>query len=361
MFCYLVLRGAGQVQYAVLQRDLRFRERTVIDITRSVTRGVASIVLALDDRGVWALVIGLLVGEAAGLVPSNLFVRLRPTLHVPRAVVRSLLQFGVAVLGLKVVGSVYNSSDILIVGHRLGATQLGLYSMALRLPELFIDSVHWIFSSVAFSFYSNARLQGAEAFRRSMLKALRLTTLFGFSAGTGLAILAPTAVPLLFSARWQEAVTPAVLLSLASGIGSIGYASGDIFPATGRPGVLLRLTAGMTAVAIVGFYLAAPHGLAAVAVVHLVFQVAFGLQRLRAANRLLGVTWPQDLAAMAPSVATAAGVAVLALPVSLLLPRDAVGLLLTVLAGVVGAAVALFLTDRELVRGLAGRLRRGVT
>jgi hypothetical protein len=125
--------------------------------------------------------------------------------------------------------------------------------------------------------------------------------------------------------------------------------------------VLLRLPAGMTAVAIVGFYLAAPHGLAAVAVVHLVFQVAFGLQRLRAANRLLGVTWPQDLAAMAPSVATAAGVAVLALPVSLLLPRDAVGLLLTVLAGVVGAAVALFLTDRELVRGLAGRLRRGVT
>jgi lipopolysaccharide exporter len=306
-------------------------------------------------------VIGLIVGEAVGLVPSNVFVRLRPALHLPRVVVRSLLQFGVAVLGLKVVGSIYSSSDILIVGHRLGARQLGLYSMAIRLPELFIDSVHWIFSSVAFSTYSQARVQGADAFRRSMLKALRLTTLFGFTTGTGLAILAPIAVPVLFSHRWDGAIAPTVLLSLASGIGSIGYASGDIFPATGRPVVLLRLTAVMAAITIVGFYFAAPHGLAAVAVVHLVFQVVFGLLRLRAANRLLGVTWAQDLAAMGPSLATAGGVAVLALPVSLLVPQNVVGMVLTVLSGMVGASIALFLTDRSLLRVIAERARGGLS
>jgi lipopolysaccharide exporter len=32
-----------------------------------------------------------------------------------------------------------------------------------------------------------------------------------------------------------------VLLALAAGVNAIGFASGDIFPALGRPGLLLRL------------------------------------------------------------------------------------------------------------------------
>jgi PST family polysaccharide transporter len=108
------------------------------------------------------------------------------------------------VLGIKVVGAVFSQSDKLIVGGRLGPEDLGLYIVAFRLPELCIDTVHWIFSSVAFSLYSKVRAQAPEAFRNAMLRALRLTTLFGFSAGTGLAIIAPVAVPVLFSDTWNR-------------------------------------------------------------------------------------------------------------------------------------------------------------
>lgn len=360
MFCYLILRGASQVQTAVLQRDLRYRERAVIDISRAVFRGATSIGLALDGKGVWALVIGLLVGEVVGLLASAFFVPLRPALRFPRAVVGSLLTFGLAILGLKAVGSLYTSGDLLIVGNRLGTRELGLYSIAARLPQLVIDSVYWIFASVAFAFFSQARQHGPEVFRGSMLRALRLTTLFGFSAGAGLAILAPTAVPVLFSARWQEAVAPAVILSLASGVSSIGYASGDIFPAVGRPGLLLRLTAVSASLAIAGFWFAAPYGLAAVACVHLVFHLGFGLLRLHIANRLLGATWAEDLRAIWPSLVTAAGVTALALPVSLLMGRDVPGLVLTVLAGAAGGFAILWVVDRATCRDVSLALRGGL-
>lgn len=346
LFLYLLLRGAGQAQGAVLQRDLRFRARTLIDVTRVAMRAVVSIGLAFAGAGAWAIVAGLLAAEATRMVLCHTFVRIRPKLRLDRRIVTALLTFGISVLGLKAASAFLYNSDNLIVGNRLGTTALGFYSIAFRLPTLIIDSIGWIFSSVAFTLFSRARGLGATVFRQSMLRALRLTTLFGFSAGVGLAITAPTAVPLLFSDKWAPAVPAAVLLALASGVASIGYASGDIFPAMGRPGTLLRLTVYMTAAAVVGFWFVAPAGITAVAGVHLAFQVIFGILRLRAANRLLQVRWSDDLRAMRPAFLSSAGICAAALPVSLLLPQNGLGLALTVVAGMAGASVALLLFAR---------------
>lgn len=357
LFLYLLLRGAGQAQYAVLQRDLRFRERTVVDIAQVSMRAAVSIALALYGAGAWSIAFGLLAAETTRMVLAHYFVRIVPKWRLDLRVVRVLLTFGASVLGLKAAGALLYNSDYLIVGNRLGTTELGFYSIAMRLPALIIDSVGWIFSAVLFALYSRARVLGMSAFRANMLRALRFTTLFGFSAGTGLAIVAPTAVPLLFSERWSAAVPPAVLLALATGVSSIGYASGDIFPALGRPGTLLRLTASMVAVAVVGFWLAAPAGITAVAAVHLAFQIVFAALRLRAANRLLNVRWIDDLRAMAPALGSSVGICCTALPVSLLLPRNAAGLAATVLAGIAGASLALLVFGRPAVRDIRLLLR----
>ena len=360
LFCYLLLRGASQVQTAVLQRDLRYRERTYIDVTRAVIRGGVSLSLAATGSGPWAIVIGMLAGEVAGLVLSWYYVRLVPTLALHGDVVRALLKFGVAAWGLKVVSALWASGETLAIGNRLGPTDLGFYNVALRLPELTIDSVFWIFSGVSFSLYAKARAQGMDAFRGSMLRALRLVTLFGFSAGTGLAIIAPTAVPLLFSAKWEPAVEATVILSLATALGAVGYASGDIFPAVGRPGLLLHLTAWMTGLSLVAYWFLAPQGIAAVAWVVLAGHVVFGVLRQRLANKLVGTTWRQVLSAMVPAAVTALGVACFALPVSLLMDRDALGLVLTILAGLAGAGAGIALAGRSVVQELAGLLRAGL-
>lgn len=359
LFLYLILRGAGQMQMAVLQRDLRYRERMVIDVSRALVRGGVSVGLALSDRGAWSIVLGLFAGEMVALALAVVYVRLRPAVRIQRSVAVTLLRFGGAMLSLRLVGSLIHA-DNLIVGGQLGPEQLGYYSIAYRLPELTIDTVHWIFSSVAFAVYAKARRQGPEAFRGGMLRALRLTTLFGFSAGAGLAIVAPIAVPVLFSETWTPAVGPTIFLSLATGVASIGYASGDIFPAVGRPGTLLRLTALMTPLALIGFWFAAPYGITAVAVVHLVFQVLFGVARLHAANRLLGSTWRESAVAMGPGLASVFGIVALALPASLLLPPGPPSLLLTITSGVIGSTLALLLVARPTLVSISELLRGGL-
>jgi lipopolysaccharide exporter len=341
MFFYLLLRGAGQVQDAVLQRDLRYNVRTVIDVARGIMRASVSLVLAFAGTGAWALIAGLLAGEGIAVVLYSCFVGLLPTLRLDRAISKALLRFGLPVLGLKIVNTFSTDSDDLIVGNRLGTSALGLYTIGFQLRQMFLDNIYWIFGKIAYSVYSKARTRGPDVLKGAMLRALQLVTLFGFSMGTGLAIVVPNAVPLLFSSKWEPTVPATVFLVLASGLGSIGFASGDIFPAVGRPATLLRLTIVCVGVMVAGFWFAAPIGITAVAMVHFFFAVFYGVLRLHVANRLIGSTWRGCFLAMRPGALAALGIAATALPVSLLLPHGWLGLIATIAAGVVGAVTIL--------------------
>jgi PST family polysaccharide transporter len=358
MFCYLLLRGAGQVQDAVLQRDLRYNARTVIDVVRAAVRAVVSIVLASSGAGAWALVWGLLCAEMAAVALYFCYVGLLPTLRLDRAISTALLRFGLPVLGLKIVNWFSTSSDDLIVGNRLGTGALGLYTIGFQLRQLSIDSVYWVFGKIAYSVYAKARTYGTETIKSAMLRALQLVTLFGFPLGTGLAIVVPNVVPLLFSSKWEPAVPATVFLVLASGLGSIGFASGDIFPALGRPATLLRLTTACVAVMVTAFWFAAPLGITAVAMIHFVFQLAYGVLRLHVANRLVGSTWQESLAAMRPAAVATLGIATTALPVSLLLPHGWAGLIATVGTGAAGASIALAAFSRTIFADLAALARQ---
>jgi lipopolysaccharide exporter len=340
LFLYFLLRGAGQVQDAVLKRDLQFKKRTAADLASGVVRVVVSVALAAAGYGAWAIVWGLLAAALVSTAMKWAQVRFRPQLRLDRAASATLLRFGLAVVALRFLAVVAEDFDYLVVGRWLGPTQLGLYTLAYRLPELLISNVYWIFSHVAFAAYSRVRSMGVDAFRSAMLRALRLTTLFGFSVGVGLALTARDAVPLLFSAKWTPAVGPMVLISLAMGLAAVGFASGDIFAAMGRPGLLLKLNAPLTVVRFVAFVLVAPHGIVAVAAVHLGFNLVYPLIRLAIANRILHSSLRENLQAMRPALCSVAGIVVFALPVRLLTEPGLPALLLTCGAGVVGAMAA---------------------
>ncbi|MBB3084753.1 lipopolysaccharide biosynthesis protein [Geodermatophilus sabuli] len=346
---YLLLRGAGQVQDAVLRRDLQFRRRTLAELARAVTRFGVSIPLALLDHGVWALVWGLLAAEVAGTIVNWVLVPFLPRFTVDRTAVRTLLSFGLAVVAVQAVSVVSSNADYLAVGRVLGPEDLGQYTMAYRLPELLIDNVYWIFSSIALPWYSRARDRAAGTFKDTMLRALTLLTLFGFPMGAALALVARDAIPVLFSEQWLPAVGPMALLALAAGVNAIGFASGDIFPALGQPGLLLRLDLVFAATEIAAFFLLARHGILVVAAVHLVSGALYMLLRLVVANRLVGTGMRECGRAMVPGVAVTVGITACALPLLFLLQPGVGSLLAVIGAGVVGAALGAALGARDAI------------
>lgn len=347
LFLYLPLRGLGQVQDAVLKRDLGFRRRAGVELARSGVRAGLALLLAAAGAGPWSIVISLLVGESVATAMTWWAVRFWPTFALNRVAARQLVGFGLTVLALKVVDAAALDSDYVVVGARLGPTDLGYYTIGYRLPELLLFNLYWVFSTVSLPLYSRYRQRGGQALGQLMLRALRLITSVSFPAGVGLALVSRDAVLVLYGARWAPVAAPMALIALTTALGSIGYASGDIFTASGRPGTLLALNLPVTAALVVGLVLAAPYGIAAVAAVHLVVAACYAPVRMALAKRRVGTSLRAQAVALRPGTLAALGVLALAGPLRLLLDPGPGALAGVIVAGAVGAVTVVWLLDRS--------------
>jgi lipopolysaccharide exporter len=349
LFLYPLIRGMTQVPDALLQRELDFKRRLGADVTRAAVRVGVAIPLALAGAGPLAIVAGLLAGEIAGGGVTWFVVRFRPRLSFDRQAVTSLLRFGGAVTLVRVLSNFSMNADYLVVGYLLGPAQLGFYSIAYRIPELVIATSYWIVSSVAFPVFSRGRTRGTAKVRSGMLTSVRLTTLFGLPAGLGLALVAQDAITLLFSERWQPAVVPMIVVALALGLGAISNASGDLFPAMGRPVTLVLINLAICIPMVTGFVFAAPLGIAAVAIVHLAGNALYLPLLQSAANRMVHARWREVLASARPGVCAAIGAVLLGLPVRLLLDAGPGRLVATIAAGVAGALAGIAVGGRQVI------------
>jgi len=321
IFLYPLFRGAGQVNDAVLKRDLLFKRRTVVDLTRAGVRVAVSIPLALTVGGPISLAAGIVASELVAMVLLWCLVPIRPALRLQRTTVASLLSFGGQVTVVRVLGSFRTTFDYIVVGAAISATALGFYGMAYKLPELAVENVLWIFSAIALPAYARALQSGREALFSAMLRAMRLLTLYGLAVGTVLAVTARDAVPVLFSPQWQPAVLPMVLISLSLGVMSIAWASGDVFSALGKPGTLLLLDVPATAV-MAGLFLLAPrYGLVGVASVHLVFNVVYCVARLTLLQRVTRVGARRLLGSVLPGILVATPTGLIGFTVQRFLPE----------------------------------------
>lgn len=359
MALYLALRGSMQMNRALMQRDLHFRKMIVFDLSGAVVRAAVSVVLALQGYGVWSIVAGLLIGQAVSSLAGWYLVRYRPRIRFDWGPGRSMMGFGLKSAAMNILTELALNGDYLIVGSMMGATALGVYTMAYRVPELVINNLFWVFSEVAYPVYAKARVAGQEMLRRAMLRALRLTTVYGFAAGVGLALVARDSVLVLFGANWRGAIPAMTILGLAAAVSTTGYANGPLFPALGKPGSLLVVNVPLAVVRMSGFAIAARYGIVWVAVVHLVTNVALSVVRLEMANRFIGSSWSQTIGALKPGASAGIMVTLFALPARLLMAPGP-GALVTIIAlGVVGAVVGLAIADRQTfgeIRGLLGTL-----
>lgn len=357
LFLSILLRGAGQVPDALLRRDLRFVARSATDAARGVVRLGVSVGLAVAGAGPWAIVGGLLASDLTGTVLVWVLARFRPTFAVDRTALRALLGFGGSVVLLKVLDAVATDIDYLVVGRVLGLVDLGHYTIAYRLPELLLLNVFWVFSSVAFPIYAAIRGAQPRDYGGAVLHALRLVTLYSLPVAAGLALLSRDTVLVLFGSEWAPAVMPMTLLAVAAAPMSLGYASGDVFPAIGRPGLLLALNIPMSAVLIAALVGAAPYGITAVAIAHLAVLTVYGMARVVLANRLVGTTLAAVVEAMRPGLAAAAGVLLVAGPLRVLV-GPGLGTLGALTAAVVaGGCLGLLVGGRNAVADLVALAR----
>jgi lipopolysaccharide exporter len=358
-----VLGSFGIVPDVLLRRDLLFKRRLAVQLSSSVTRGGVSIGLALAGAGAWSLVWGQIAAVTVTSVVAWSRVRYRPDLRWWRirwGDVRPLLAFGAPTAANGLLSTVILNVDYIIVSRALGATALGFYLLAFRLPEMVIVSVFQVLSQVAFPVFSRARKQPGRM-RRGYLRMLRLQTTYGVVVGCVLAAAAPVLVPVVFGPGWEQSVFPLQALAIYAAFRSLGMGVVDVLKAMGRPSLALSMSVVRLLVLVPALVLATHWGINGVAVAQVAVALLFAAVMQVMAGRMLGARPLELLSACAPAVGAGIVAAGCAALVAAVVPGDDVVRLAAGLAaaGMAGGAVLLVSpgSRRELLALAPRRLR----
>lgn len=352
------------VHEARLQRVLDFERKLRADLANAAVKGLVSVVLAFAGFGPWSLIWGQLAGTLANTLVLWIVAPWRPRLRVDLALGRSLVGFGSSIIAINGLSFLLTNGGHFLVGRLLGASALGVYTLAFRLPDLLINQIAAIVGSVLFPSLTRLRDQPA-ALQQAVLAALRYVTLVTVPIGVGMALVAEPLVHTLFGQRWDEAVPILRIVAIYMTLVSLVFNIGDVFKAIGRPYLIVRLllVRGVALAALITWAALVPGTLVAIAWAHLAAAIIYLVANLRAAATLLNLSFWRLLTPMRPSVTGALAMS-LAVPPTLHLLAGTPAPLALLVAVLTGAAVyllTLWLLHRPTVREAASHLRAAFT
>ena len=200
--------------YTVLAREMDFRKQAQVNMASAVIGALVALAGALGGLGVWTLVAAPLATFASRAFGMTAVARawMWPSFDFRSA--RTMATYGGVVMAGQIFWFVQAQADIVIAGRVLSATELGFYTTALFLAQLFVNKVVPPLNEVAFSAY--ARIQDdPTAVAQGFLKSVRIVMLLAIPFCFGLAAVSTPAVELMLGAKWLPAAPLVALLALA--------------------------------------------------------------------------------------------------------------------------------------------------
>ena len=355
----LVLGSLAEVPDALLRKNLQFRRRVTVTLTRSVARGILCVVLAMAGLGAWAIAWGNVIGDIAYVIVSWVVIDHRPSWSsrtMRWSEIRPMVRYGVSAAAGVILSKLIFDIDYLIVGRRLGKEALGFYTLAFRVPEMAIITVFFVFSSVSFPILTKVNNDPVRM-KRGYLTGVRLQACYGMVAGVGVAVAAPALINGIFGHRWHDSIVPLQALALYAAFRSLGVGAVDVYKAMGRPGIAVWLSVVRFVVLVPTLIFATHWGINGVAIAQAIVALVFAIAMQGLAARVLGLRLAELRDAVAPAVIAGIALAVTGVLVARLGPSEVLlRLALHLVVGALTALVALRITAPTLLGNVRGIL-----
>src|SRR3954452_4612904 len=229
---YLPLAFALQAPQWVFFKRMQFvRLRTLQAIVPLGTVAV-TLPLLLAGVGVWALVIGPACGNVAAVLAAWHASPYRLRLPPDRGAARRYLRFSSPGFVTAAVMLLVAQGQVALFGLRDGLVAAGWVTLAATLAR-YADRADQILATTIYPALVRVR-ERADVLEELFAKANRLTLLWAFPFGAGLALFGQDLVHFVLGDRWQGAVVLIGGLAVAGALQQVGYNWFSFYRATGR-------------------------------------------------------------------------------------------------------------------------------
>lgn len=300
------LNALALVPQSLLQRELNFRPLATRGLVALGFGCTLAIAFAFAGFGAWSLVAQQVGAAFAGTLVLWLSGDWRPRWHYCGRSLRELHQFGRKLVQVGLLDLFNRKFDDVLVGTVLGAAALGFYSVAYQALLILEQLISKGFDTLALS--SLSRLQGDPA---ALAQALRTAIRYAAAVSVPLFLLAghyaEPLIGLAFGATWLASAAVLQVLALVGVMHTIFHYNHAMFKAIGRPDLSARLAAQGALINFVGFLIAVPHGIQAVAWAYVIGGYLMTPLVLRHVKHLTGITVREYLGLLRPALLSGIG------------------------------------------------------
>ncbi|KQT31370.1 hypothetical protein ASG29_15615 [Sphingomonas sp. Leaf412] len=205
-----VIGGFVHLDYRRVQRHHHFGPEGVLTAISEIASLIALIVAALVLRSYVAIAIALVTRAAAQVALSHRLARRPYRLGLPGAHGRAMAAFGLPLVLNGVLLFLGGQGDRLIIGSRLGPTDLGHYSAIILLIFYPATILSRQLQSLHLPTLAAAR-NDAQAQAREIASVGGQAVVIAILMAIGFALVAPLAVPLIYGSRFAA---PALLIAI---------------------------------------------------------------------------------------------------------------------------------------------------
>jgi O-antigen/teichoic acid export membrane protein len=260
----VVINAFGQTHMTLLTKELNFKRKLLPDLSRSLVKGLASIILALLGWGAWSMIWGQVLGIIVLTILLWVVVPWRPQFDWDNALARTMLSYGGQIVLIQLLSVVWATADYLIVGKLLGQADLAYYQQAFRITDLLIINIAFVVGKVLFPSYAKMN-DDPEQLLRGFFTTIRYIALFTLPLSIGIAAIAPLFVSQVFGPQWLAMIPALQLLALRAGVSTLSFNSGHMLRAIGKPNIINYQLVVKLVVLLVVVWLTVPYGFVAVA------------------------------------------------------------------------------------------------
>ncbi len=248
------------VPTALLRRNLRYKPLAIRAFLAGLIGGVVAVIGALMGLGVWALVIQGVTMYVLGALILWIYSPITIKFRFPVTHLVSLWGTALPLNAMAIIEFIGNRLIELAIAKTYGAEVLGLYIVAVKVPQVLMQVVNATISEVSIS--SLSRVSGnLGELRRAYLDGISAVLLVSVPMYILCAILAKETISFCFGARWSEMYVVMALLCVASALQSLDAISISTIVSLNKGREAFCLTFLRAVLTIVAFFCLFNHGL----------------------------------------------------------------------------------------------------
>lgn len=197
----------GYLHQFFLQKEFQFKIIAISEIVGILAGFSTALYLAITGKGIFALVGGYIVNN--GVKYSLLFgigiKYFKPVLAFNLKQLKEYFSFGKYQVGEKLLHYITYNLDYIVIGKLLGSEILGYYNLAYQIIIAPTTKINPIITQVSFSLFSKIK-NNLAMLKKAYFKTIEFIAFINVPLVSGIILLSPYFVPLIFGGKWNNSV-----------------------------------------------------------------------------------------------------------------------------------------------------------